>query len=476
MLCIHEARQALVGFALCLQVFMEALLQELGLCVAARSSAEHESSSSSATPPPAVTPGASAPVVNDTSVPQAVQELMLDSFFDAEEGRERHAEQARTASAAGLAPIANPCGPAAITGGATDDYTGGSLLSPSEGGPASTFVVSAARTTRGTAARRVTKRRSPLDSLPEAADAQPCTGNHQSPAWGGPPPGDNQVSQPSGPDQSRNTGGGYEDRGGGSFATPTTVVEPAFESASLLLYTQYAASTEAFVSLWMLSIVARWPQAVASAERRRLNLDGADCSGAANNPTEGTNATLKTWSTRSRTACAFANSVRRTVCLHAGDNRLVDSEIERGVRKFFKCLPPFTKLVIIAFLKCRRAGFAIAGGGKPLTAITLKDYASALTFLFLEAKLDGPLCVVPLVMECAQRLSPWQMKGAAELTKEEAVREDPGTFVCNSMATADVRNVRGATNKEARQGGEQSLASAAVMPEVMEGLHAELVL
>jgi len=149
--------------------------------------------------------------------------------------------------------------------------------------------------------------------LPEAADGQPSTGNHQSPAWGGLPPGDNQVSQASGPDQSRNTGGGHEDRGGGGFSTPATVVEPAFESASLLSYTQYAVSTEAFVSLWMLSIVARWPQAVASAKRRRLNLDSADCSSAVDNPTEGTNATLKTWSTRSRTARAFANSVRRSV-------------------------------------------------------------------------------------------------------------------------------------------------------------------
>jgi len=475
-LCIHEARQAFVGCALCLQVFMEAVLQELGLSVAARSAAEHASSSPSAAPPPAVTPGASAPEVNETPVPQAVQQLMLESFFDAEEGRERRAEQARTASAAGFAPIPNPCGPAAITGGATGDDTGGSLLSQREGGPASTLVVSAARTTRGAAARRVTRTGSPLGSLRGAADAQPSTGNHQSPAWGRLPPGDNQVSRASGPDQSRNTGGGHEDRGGGGSATPATVVEPAFEFACLLSYTQYAASTEAFVSLWMLSIVARWPQAVASAKRRRLNLDGADCSGAVDNPTEGTNATLKTWSTRSRTACAFANFVGRTVCLHAGDNRPVDAEIERGVRKFFTCLTPFTKLVIIAFLKCRRAGYAIAGGGKPLTAITLKDYTSALTFLFSEAKLDGPLGVVPLVKDCAERTSPWQMKGAAELTKEEAVREDPGTFVGNPMATADVRNFRGATNKEARQGGEQSLASAAVTPEVMEGLHAELVL
>jgi len=52
----------------------------------------------------------------------------------------------------------------------------------------------------------------------------------------------------------------------------------------------------------------------------------------------------------------------------------------------------------------------------------------------------------------------------AEIAHEEKVRADPGTFIGNSMAMADVKNFRGATNKKARQGGEQSLSSAPVTP------------
>jgi len=138
----------------------------------------------------------------------------------------------------------------------------------------------------------------------------------------------------------------------------------------------------------MISAVALWPQAAVWTKRRRLSAGGADCGGAGENPAAGTNATLTTWSSRIRTACAFANFIGRTICIHRGDERPSDSEIERGIRKFFTCLTPFTKL---SFLKCRRAGYSIAGGYKQVTAISLKDYLSALTFLFAEAKLDGPL-------------------------------------------------------------------------------------
>jgi len=56
------------------------------------------------------------------------------------------------------------------------------------------------------------------------------------------------------------------------------------------------------------------------------------------------------------------------------------------------------------------------------------------------------------------------------------VRADTGTLVGNPMSMVDVKNFRGATDKEARQGHEQSLHSAPVTPEIVAALHAELVL
>jgi len=66
-------------------------------------------------------------------------------------------------------------------------------------------------------------------------------------------------------------------------------------------------------------------------------------------------------------------------------------------------LTPFTKLVILFFRKCHYSGYAIAGGDKPLTAITLKNYTSASNVRFAEAKLEGPLGLVWLVKDCAER-------------------------------------------------------------------------
>ena len=146
------------------------------------------------------------------------------------------------------------------------------------------------------------------------------------------------------------------------------------------------------------------------------------------------------------------------------------------MRTFFTCLTPFTKLTIIGFIKCRRAGYSIADSDLTLSAVSLTDYTSALACLTGEAKLDGPLGVTSLVNDCTERTSPWQMEGVAELTNEKKVRADPGTFFGNPMATADVKKFRGAANKEARQGGEQSLSSAPVTTELMAALHAEIFL
>ena len=427
---------------------MQNVLQELGLNVAAQSAADavavppsgaqpanaDVSNSAAATPasPPSVQLSGS-----DEPVPESVQQMMLDSFFSQEEGKERRAGQARAAAAAGFAPTPVAGGPIINTGMATVDGTCSSTPSPAE---SETVLVPAANQV-GTQPRSGAV----ADDAGERAQGR----------------------------RLRNRSGAS---GGSGIHRPrqSAAVEPAFEFSTLRPFTHYAKSTESFVSLWMLSVVALWPQAGASAKRRRLNAEGADCPGAGENSAEGTNVAEKTWMTRIRTACAFADFIGRTVCIHDGDERPSDAEIDRGVRKFFTCMTPFTKLTIIAFLKCRRAGYSIAGRAQTLTPVTLKDYTSGLSFLFAEAKLDGPLGVVPLVKDCPERNSPWQMKGVAELNNEKKVRADPGTFIGNPMATADVKNFRGAANKEARQCGEQSLSSAPVTPEIMAALHAEL--
>jgi len=428
---------------------MQTVLQELGLNLAAQSAANVEASSTSGAQPseafasPAAPPAAPAPAAppdnNYESVPEGAQQLMLESFFDDEEGKERRAGQARAAAAAGFAPTPDAGGPPIITSMMTVGGTVPSTTSVVEGDAVSVPAAVPAATRLGPAAGA-------------DADAAPA-----------------QVRR-------RRNRGGADGAGGVHGTVQSTAVDPAFEFSTLRDYTSYVRSTEAFVSRWILSVVAQWPQAVASAKRRRLNADGADCPGAGETSAEGTNETAKTWMTRIWTACAFADFIGRTVCLHDGDERPADAEIDRGVRKFFTCLTPYTKLTIICFLKCRRAGYSIAGSAQTLTVVTLKDYTSGLAFLFAEAKLDGPLGVTPLVKDCTERTSPWQKKGVAEIAHEEKVRADPGTFIGNSMATADVKNFRGATNKEARQGGEQSLSSAPVTPEMMTALHAELFL
>jgi len=432
---------------------MEHVLQELGLTVAAQSAAEAavgsssgarrsgaEDPTSSVAPPPAPPP-AILDSSSDEPVAEGVQQLMLESFSDAEEGKERRAEQARTAAAAGFSPRPDAGGPTTVTGRTTVGRKGTLAPTAEQGDMASLPAADQARTSRGPE----------MGATRAAAPAEGCQG--------------------------RNDGGAGGDGDGGSRrAGQSVAVEPAFEFSPLKVFTHYAGNTDTFVSQWMLSVVALWPQAVASAKRRRLNAGGVDCPGAGESSAEGTNAMPKTWMTRIRTACAFSDFIGRTVCLHEGDERSSDAEIDRDVRKFFTCLTPFTKLTIIGFLGCRRAGYAIAGSAHTLSAVTLKDYTSALAFLFGEAKLDGPLGATPLVKDCPERNTPWQMKGVAELNNEKRMRADPGTFVGNPMATADVKNFRGATNKEARQGGEQSLSSAPVTPEIMAALHAELIL
>jgi len=256
---------------------------------------------------------------------------------------------------------------------------------------------------------------------------------------------------------------------------PTAGVEPAFVFSVVPPVEELKDVTDVFSSAFMLDVVSTWPQPVVSRKRKQMNAAGKDSSGARRGADRGTNASLKTWSSRIRTACAFANFVGSTVCLHKGQPRPTDAEIDRGVRKFFRCLTVYTKLVVTTFLECRRKGYAIAGGGKALNATSLKDYSSGLTFLFAEAKEDGMRGVTAVVPDCCERTSPWQPKGVAEMEEERRARVDSGGYTGNPMATADVRDFRGATNKEARHDGETQLTGAAVTPEMMERLYNEMV-
>jgi len=246
------------------------------------------------------------------------------------------------------------------------------------------------------------------------------------------------------------------------------LLEPAFKFVVVPAADELKDVSDAFVSAFMMDVTSEWPQPSTSRLRRHQNALGKESRGARKGATRGSNATTKTWSSRIRTSCAFANFVGRTVCIDRAKPRPDDAEIDRGVRKFFRCLTPYTKLVITTFLECRRRGYAVAGGGRPLSATSLKDYSSGLTYLFAEGKVDGVRGVCPVVPDCCERSSPWQPKGVAELREEEKVRADPGTYTGNPMATADLRDFRGATNKEARHGGETQLSSAPVTNNMME--------
>jgi len=170
-----------------------------------------------------------------------------------------------------------------------------------------------------------------------------------------------------------------------------------------------------FVSMWMLRIVCTWPQTASTAKRRRLNSLGVDCSRAGNKAAVGTTAIVKTWASRIRTACAFANFVGEVLCVRPGAPRPPNEEIDRGVQKFFRCMTAGTHQVITLFLKCRRLGYKVAGGKKGISAVTLKEYTSGLTFLFGAAKVDGHGGVEKVVVDCAGTASPWGLKGINEL-------------------------------------------------------------
>jgi len=252
-------------------------------------------------------------------------------------------------------------------------------------------------------------------------------------------------------------------------------VEPPFNFAPLPSLDSLKAYRSIFVSMWMLRVVCTWPQTASTAKRRRLNALGVDCTRAGKKAASGTNAIMKTWAARIRTACAFSNFVGEVLCVRPGEPRPSNEEIDLGVQKFFRCLTAGTHQVITLFLKCRRLGYKVAGGSKSISAVTLKDYTSGLSFLFGAAKVDGHGGKQKVVVDCAGTTSPWGLKGINELEAERKVRLDAGTHIGNPMTTDDLKDFRGATHKDARHNGEHSLSSAPVTLAVMESLHNELV-
>ena len=230
-----------------------------------------------------------------------------------------------------------------------------------------------------------------------------------------------------------------------------------------------------FHCVWMLRITSSWPQTAANVKRRKLNDLNIDSTLVGPSSARGTNAEMKTWAARIRIACAFADFVGETMCVHPGKPRPTNAEIDRGVQKFFRCLNANTVQVITRFLDCRRRGYPVAGGEDCITAVTMTSYTSALSFLFGAAKMDGPGGVNKVFIDCSGTTAPWGRKGGHDFEQEKKERADPGTHVRNPMAGDNMKDFRGATHKDARHDGEHSLSSAPVTPAIMVSLHNELV-
>jgi len=184
---------------------------------------------------------------------------------------------------------------------------------------------------------------------------------------------------------------------------------------------------------------------------------------------------MMAWASRIYTSCTSANFIGEAGCVHNGRPRPSDADIDRGVDTFFRCMNATTVQVIKRFLDCLRRGYKVAGARSPLTAVTMKEYTSGLTFLFGAAKSDGPGGFKDVIIEGAGTTTPWGRKGNAEWKAEKLQRADPGTPVGNPMAGDSIRDFRGATHKDARHDGEYSLSAAAVTHAIMISLQNELV-
>ncbi len=260
-----------------------------------------------------------------------------------------------------------------------------------------------------------------------------------------------------------------------SGQVPPTELEPTFSFQPLPSLAQLKDNTDEFTSQFMELIVRSWPQAEVTRTSRKANAAGARCGGARPRAAKGTDADLKTWASRIHTALLFANFVGRAICIPTTGPRPCDAEIDRGVAKFFSCLNESTLEVINRFLDSRRRGYAVAGGGAPVQEKTIKAYSAGLTHLFARARVSG-VAGKRVVPDCIGVSAPWQLKGVAELEREQrGVRADAGLFVGNPMMADDVRLHKTSAEREARQAGEHSTTSGNVTPALLLQLFDALV-
>lgn len=251
--------------------------------------------------------------------------------------------------------------------------------------------------------------------------------------------------------------------------------ESAYKFSPVPTMPEMEANTDDFVSKFMQSIIRTWPQGTGTKARREANAAGEECPGARKDAAKGTGVEVKIWAARIRAVQAFANFLGRTVCRPTSGERPSDDQLDVGVKKFFRCLNDSHPEVINAFLDARRNGLAVAGGGSVLMERTVKDYAAAITFLFVSARVKGTKGrkVVP---DCDGPDSPWQKKGLMEREREQQTeREDPGFYIGNPMRTEDIRTTKSAAEKEARQAGQHSTTSAVMTPDYLKQLFDVLV-
>lgn len=264
---------------------------------------------------------------------------------------------------------------------------------------------------------------------------------------------------------------------GGSVAEDADVVSPTTEVGYKHQRTptlaQLRDNKDKSTCAWMRAAVATWPQPSNSKSRRDIHADEEDIPAAC---VEGTNATMKTWSTRRRTAISFAEFLCRTVLHDPEEPPPTQGQLDHRVRRVFRCMTPGTRSYLTLYLEARRRGYPVAGSSVPITVLTLEVYASALVFLFSEAMMDGTAGGSKIVPDCEQRGSEWKKKGAAEQIEEAKVREEPGVMIGIAMHTHVVKRYKGAAEKHARVNGEQSVTSAPVLMAMMRRSYATLVM
>lgn len=258
----------------------------------------------------------------------------------------------------------------------------------------------------------------------------------------------------------------------GTVTGPSTI-EVAYKHQRPPTLAQLRVNNDKSTCKWMRAVVATWPQPLNSKGRRDIDADEEDITAAC---VEGTNATLKTWSTRRRTAIAFADFLSRTVCRDRSEPPPTQGQLDHRVRRAFLCMTPDTRSYITLFLEARQRGYPVAGSSSPITVLTLEDYSSALVFLFGEALMEGTTGGPKVVPDCEQRNSKWKQKGVAERAEEAKIREQPGSMIGNPMHTDVLKRYKSAAEKDARVHGEQSVTSAPVTAAMMHRLYATLVM